>query len=172
MCWRKRSVSIPQLLSNSLARGIFHVHFLLENHLLQDNSTHFQSTSLGLRSRAALSLCLEFIGFLGNSQKEMLIIILILQIRKLCPRQASLAPVVKPGFKAKVSGSSNHVLLPLEKRLRERDTQLVNVAFLLLNIYLNCAGDKGRSEISLKHQKTKRMGRKYSNLILAAESLF
>lgn len=141
------------------------MHFLLENHLLQDNSTHFQSTSLGLMSRAALSLCLEFTGFLGNSQKEMLIIILILQIGKLCPRQVSLAPVVvKPGFKAKVSGSSNHVLLPLEKRLRERDTQLVNVAFLLLNIYLNCAGDKGRSEISLKHQKTKRMGRKYSNL--------
>lgn len=149
------------------------MHFLPENHLLQDNSTHFQSTSLGLMSRAALSLCLEFTGFLGNSQKEMLIIILILQIGKLCPRQVSLAPVVvKPGFKAKVSGSSNHVLLPLEKRLRERDTQLVNVAFLLLNIYLNCAGDKGRSEISLKHQKTKRMGRKYSNLILAAESLF
>ena len=87
--------------------------------------------------------------------RENIVIILILQIRKLSHREVSLGQVVEPGFTAKASGSYNHALPPLVKRLHEREKQLVNVAFLFLNIYPSHIEDKGSSEISLQHQKTK-----------------
>lgn len=63
--------------------------------------------------------------------RENIVIILILQVRKLSHREASLGQVVEPGFTAKGSGSYTHALPPLVKKLHEREKQLVNIAFLV-----------------------------------------
>lgn len=59
--------------------------------------------------------------------RKIIAVILTLQLRKLSHGEVSLAQVVEPGFKAKVSSSYNHALLPLEERLHEE--QLLNLAF-------------------------------------------
>lgn len=75
------------------------------------------------------ALYAEFIYSLSSSTRKVIVILVILQMRTLRHGEMSLAPMVEPGFKAKVSGSYNHALSPLEKVHRGREAQLLNLTF-------------------------------------------
>lgn len=59
--------------------------------------------------------------------RKIIAVTLTLQLRKLSHGEVSLAQVVEPRLKVKVSSSYNGALLSLEERLREK--QLLNLAF-------------------------------------------